>query len=492
MLIDSTTSSFSLPGGELLFLASDHNLYDYAHLYGFALELHRYLEQVNADTESPVAILSESRDSMVFLIAACFLLHRTFVVFNPGSADRTLNKQLDRVNPSVLFTCPTCHKRSLNRASTPIPEKWMERTADSSMLPEPEKNDRPFAFFFTSGTTGTPKIVPLNRRQVITASRASAQNFKPGSNRFWLLCLPFHHIGGVSIILRSLIYHSATYRMDEFDAAKVRTFLSENPLFEVASLVPTMLHRLLEDPIFQVHKQFKAMLLGGGRIPDSLIDRAITRGVPIVTSYGMTETCAQIAANPMLKPSGMYIPKKSVGPLFAPNRAQIRDVETGKILRQNEMGALWIKGPQVFDGYLDEELNQHSFDADGWFNTGDMARINMHNQLFIETRRTDRIVTGGENVDPIEIEQFLESLDTVAEAAVVGIHDDTWGQKVVAFIVQRNGTGDDTNKLQKQCKASLEPHQVPKAFLLVKKLPRTSTRKLKRKTLEKQAASALN
>ena len=133
-------------------------------------------------------------------------------------------------------------------------------------LPEPESIDdsQIFGYFFTSGTTSKPKIVPLKRRQIKAAAKASAQNFKPDPNHFWLLCLPLNHIGGISIIIRSVIYDTAIYRLGNFHEEMVKEFLGENKRFQAASLVPTMLKRLLDDPLFKTHREFKSILLGGG------------------------------------------------------------------------------------------------------------------------------------------------------------------------------------------------------------------------------------
>jgi o-succinylbenzoate---CoA ligase len=209
-----------------------------------------------------------------------------------------------------------------------------------------------------------------------------------------------------------------------------------------------------------------------------LINRSLTRGLPIVTSYGMTETCAQIAANPMLRPSGMYIPKKSVGFIFKPNEIQIRD-KNGQTLPWNEPGQIWLKGPQVFDGYLEPEQNKNRFDKDGWFNTGDFGHLNRQDQLFIESRRTDLIITGGENVNPIEIEEVLTALDSILEAAVVGMPDKAWGQKVTAFVVSKD-EDFDTEAVIKKLKEKLPGYKIPKEIIVIDRIPKTPTQKIKR------------
>jgi O-succinylbenzoic acid--CoA ligase len=348
-------------------------------------------------------------------------------------------------------------------------------------LPSPSKikENTIFGYFLTSGTTGKSKIVPLKRRQMISAAKASAKNFQPEPNHFWLLCLPLNHVGGISIIFRSLLYGSAIYRMGRFNEEMVTEFLSENPRFQAASLVPTMLSRLLKNPLFKTHKDFKAILLGGGPTTLQLLKRSVERGIPIVSSYGMTETCAQIVANPMTTPSGMYTPLKSVGKPFPPNQLQIRDDE-GKILGKNQSGLIWLKGPQVFDGYYQMEEPEEVFDKDGWFKTGDYGHLNGFKQLFIESRREDLIISGGENINPTEVEEAMQKLPLIKEAVVLGLPDEEWGQKVTAVVTLLNGKTPDINEIKELLKTELTDFKIPKELVVVESFPKTVMGKVKR------------
>lgn len=486
--ISNRVPEFTLPERSLNFLASEQELYDYGDLYHFAGLLAEKTASAGVSEKKPLGVLAGSSDELVFVIAASFLINIPVVLLNPASTDAELKQQLSQVKAGMLFCdkpnenrISHSHKLSIKKSDLKAP-KSTEPGPEDFTLGEPESL---FGYFFTSGSTGTPKVVPLKRRQAFFAAQASAENFRPDPNRYWLLCLPLNHIGGVSIIFRSLFYHSAIYRMDKFDEHQVRTFMSENRLFQVASLVPTMLIRLLDDPLFQLHLDFKAILLGGGPISPELIGQSAERGVPIIASYGMTETCAQIAANPMLKPSGMYHPKRSVGTIFRPNEAQVRDPETGAPVPATDSGVIWLRGPQVFDGYTDSKLNKQVFDKDGWFNTGDFGRMNKLGQLFIENRRTDLIVTGGENVNPSEVEKLLLQFPGITEAAVLGIPDAHWGEKIVALLVPENGSTPDTGEIKSYLAQNLSGFKIPKEFYITGSLPKTGTDKLKRGELPK-------
>ncbi|MFO7845134.1 MAG: AMP-binding protein [Balneolaceae bacterium] len=486
-MIDKTYTYpvFELPDSNLNFLASEHILYDYAHLYGFCSRFKQLLSGYKITEKNPLALVSKSSDKLTFVIAASYLLKIPVLPLNPDLTDAELNVQIKQAQPAVFFADQKNRERLAGHPVLSIPDGAMSILATGRDIDSPSSDpQREFGTFFTSGSSGRPKLVPLKRRQILFATHASAINFKPDPNRYWLLCLPLNHIGGISIILRSLLYGSAIFRMDRFDEWQIRNFLSENRLFQVASLVPTMLIRLLEDPIFQLHLDFKALLLGGGPVTEELIETSLERGIPIVSSYGMTETCAQISANPMLQPRGIYFPKKSVGSVFKPNKAEIRDPETGKVLPPNEVGELWLKGPQVIDRYRDDTLTRQVFDEDGWFNTGDIGRLNRRNQLFIHTRRTDRIISGGENVDPVEVEAAIKRVNGVSEAAVTGIPDAEWGQKVVALVVPDSSTSSLTEaEILTALKRTLSAFKIPKKICFVESLPKTSLGKLRRDEL---------
>jgi O-succinylbenzoic acid--CoA ligase len=222
-------------------------------------------------------------------------------------------------------------------------------------------------------------------------------------------------------------------------------------------------------------------LLGGGPIETELVKKCRNKGIPLVPSYGMTETCAQIAANPILKPSGTYGPLKSVGTVFEPNKIQIRD-ENEETVSINTTGEIWIKGPQVFDGYLNLDNNDF-FDNDGWFRTGDFGYFNANNQLFIDSRRSDRIVTGGENVSPFEIESKLKELTDIKDAAVFGISDEEWGQKVVSAVVTKNGEPINSTSIKEYLRKEVADYKIPKEIIQVNKLPKTRTDKIIRSKL---------
>ncbi len=470
--------SFNLPPASNTFLTTQSGTFSYNDLFSFTAQLDEKLKGVELDEDHPLLIFAENRPEIVFLIAACFLKQIPILPVNPEISPAELANLFHVITPGA-YVSVTGNKELLPKSLKKL------QLPDIQLINFATKTEQIFSFdapdsaagyFLTSGSTGMPKVLPIKRRQVFFAASSSSENFKPGKNKYWLLCLPLNHVGGINVIYRSLLYHSAIYLVSRFDVEEIRGLLHENKSFEAASMVPTMLTKLLDHTFFRVQFQFKALLLGGGPISMNLINTSLTRGLPIVTSYGMTETCAQIAANPMLQPSGAYIPKKSVGSIFSPNEIEIRD-ENGNSLPFNETGQIWLRGPQVFDGYYANHQNQYSFDSDGWFNTGDYGHLNRKKHLFIENRRTDIIITGGENVNPVEIEEVINEIIGVKEAAVIGVPDEKWGQMVVAFVVLSD-PDVGRNDIKKFLKSRLVSYKVPKQIISVPELPKTSTHKV--------------
>jgi O-succinylbenzoic acid--CoA ligase len=312
------------------------------------------------------------------------------------------------------------------------------------------------------------------------AASAARQNGVPASDEFWLLCLPLNHIGGASVILRSWIYGNPVIDARNSGYEAMAAQLAYNHSLTFASLVPTQLFRLLQMNPKPVHSGMRQVLLGGGPSSVSLVQRALEGSVPLVKSYGMTETCAQIASVPASE-TGDFPPESS-GRLFEPNRLEIRNGQ-GVKLPAGQTGLLWLKGPQVIRGYVYNETGQNFFDRDGWFCTGDYARVDTEGRLYIEMRRSDLIVSGGENVNPREIEEFIEhSIPGVKEAAVAGVPDDEWGQRVVAFIAG-NEQMPDSDKILRLLKKELTGAKMPREIRIVDKLPRNPMGKLLRSEL---------
>jgi o-succinylbenzoate---CoA ligase len=308
----------------------------------------------------------------------------------------------------------------------------------------------------TSGSSGHARPIGLTYGNHLWSAVGSAFNLGVEPTDRWLCCLPVFHVSGFSIVIRSVIYGTGAIVQDGFDVDRVAASL-EGAGATVLSLVATQLSRLLEAGVDLL--PLRAVLVGGGPVPDEVLEEAIGRGATVVQTYGLTEAASQVTT-------------------LAPDEAQRKLGSAGRPLltthlRINE-GEILVQGPTVAPGVSDE---------DGWLHTGDLGHIDDEGFLYVEDRLGDVIVTGGENVIPAEIEEVLLRHDDVSDAAAVGRADDEWQEAVAAIVVLNDGALADAEELRRHCRNSLADYKVPKRFEFVDELPRSGSGKLLRRAL---------
>ncbi len=299
----------------------------------------------------------------------------------------------------------------------------------------------------TSGTTAAPRAIELSFGNWLAGALGSAVALGLDEQERWLCPMPLAHVGGLSIPIRSAIYGTTAVLHERFDASGVAAALTDPARhITLVSLVPTMLQRLL-DAGLRAPPTLRWALLGGGPLPAALIERAERAGIRVAPTYGMTEACSQIATR------GWPLPG-----------AEVR-IDGGEIL---------VRGPMVASG---------SLAADGWLHTGDLGSLDASGRLEIVGRKSETIVSGGENVAPAEVEAALVAHPAVAEAGVRARTDDQWGEAVVATIVLRNGAKVSAQELRDHCARRLARFKVPKEIVFADSLPRTASGKLLRREL---------
>jgi len=466
-----------------LFLQTDDVSITYEQLYSFTEEFAGHIRKICGKQHPDITLLLPDSYWSVLIIAACWLKGFSFFPLSTKWSSREINKRLSMLQGDILITTRSL-KSTTNIDNKPcfllddiqeISLTTVEKSAIETTNISPEAQ---FATFFTSGTTGRPKQVPLKRRQMISACQSSAQNFllKPGE--YWLLSLPLDHIGGVAVILRSLIQHSAVYVCYPFSANKTAQIIRHNFAVKAVSLVPTMLNRVIKSDPGNPHKYFKAILIGGSSMHNELIEFIQDHNWPVFFSYGMTETCAQIAASVVCKTDfggGLDV--------FNSNEVQIRN-KAGTPLGPHASGLIWLKGPQVFDGYRNKALNETAFDNKSWFCTGDFGYMDNSGRLHIENRRSDIVISGGENIDIREVEQALTQIDPIVEAAVFGRPDKHWGERLTALVVLNDlHQHFEAEHVNKKLRKVLAPFKIPGEYVVIASLPRTSIGKIKRDEL---------
>jgi o-succinylbenzoate---CoA ligase len=327
--------------------------------------------------------------------------------------------------------------------------------ADLPLLGEHDMDDLA-CYVMTSGSTGIPDPVGLTYGNFLWSAVASAFNVGVEPSDRWLCCLPLGHISGLSIVMRSVIYGTTAVVQDGFDVDCVGAALERDEI-TVVSLVTTMLTRLLEAGADLSGP--RAILVGGGPVPEEPLEEALARGATVVQTYGLTEACSQVTT---LSPVDA---KRKLGSAGRPLLTTHLRIQEGEIL---------VQGPTVAPDRAD---------ADGWLHTGDLGRIDEEGFLYVDDRIDDMIVTGGENVIPAEVEKVLLRHPDVDDVAVVGREDPEWQQAVTAVVVLREGAEASPEDLRRHCAESLSGFKVPKLVELAAALPRTPSGKLMRRAL---------
>lgn len=296
---------------------------------------------------------------------------------------------------------------------------------------------------FTSGSSGGPKGARLTKDNWEAAARASVEHLGHGPDDVWLLAMPLHHVAGLSIIIRSAHSGGQVRMLPGFEPTSFANELRSG--ITMTSVVPTMLARVLEvDP--GPYQGLKAVLVGGGPIPDNLLEQAAGAGLPVSPSYGMTETCGQVAT---LKPGSPLENKAHPLP--------------GVELRIEPDGRIAVRGPMVSPGYVGEPDRA----PDDWFETGDLGELDEEGALRVTGRTDTLIISGGENVDPAVVEEMVVRVPGVEEALVVGVPSEEWGTEVVCLYA---GEASPI-RIESYLKDRLAGFMIPKRWLRVEALP---------------------
>jgi O-succinylbenzoic acid--CoA ligase len=314
--------------------------------------------------------------------------------------------------PAVLESLP-----SLERALTGTAPIHPHAPDSTPALPEGALPDDLAVAIATSGSTGTPKLSLLTAASLIASADATAERL--GGHGQWLLALPPHHIAGLQVLLRSIAAGTTPLVLDPGSVtpfALVEATAGMHAERRYTSLVPTLLARLVEDPLgLEALRRFDAILVGGAATPRTLLDRARSEGVRVVTTYGMSETGGGCVYNGK--------PLKGVA------------------VRAGADGVLELGGPVVAHGYLGQA--SEAFRTEGgqrWFRTGDLGSVDGDGRVSVTGRSDDIINTGGLKIAPHIVEEAVVAhIAAVTEAVVVGVPDPQWGQAVALAVVTSPG-----------------------------------------------------
>lgn len=468
-----------------LALQDDRQSLSYAALAARVERLAARLVALGLRAGDRLAVLMDASCRFVEVVHAAQYCGATLVPVNTRSSSPEIATLLVDAAPRLLLH---------DRRHTAVLEETRSRVgwlptveADDALDATPPANVPPprpldlaavHTILYTSGTTGRPKGVMLTNANHAMSAAASRTNLGLAPGDRWLLLLPLYHVAGLSIVLRGVLDGVPVVLHPRFEPARASAAIRKEGV-TLVSMVPTMLQRLLErDGDRPFPPSLRAVLVGGGPIPAALVERALACGVPLVPTYGLTEAASQVATAAIGDAAGR--PESAGRPLPG---TQVR-------LRQSDAsgcGEIVVRGPTVMAGYFRQPALTAEALQDGWLHTGDIGRLDAEGFLYIMDRRTDLIVTGGENVYPAEVETVLQAHPAVVEAAVYARPDSEWGQRVAAAVVPRDGCAVDEPELRAWCRMHLAGYKVPRTIEHVTVLPRTASGKVQRHLLAARA-----
>ena len=406
------------------------------------------LRQRGLDSHARVALSASNRWQTVVMILALIESGIAFVAIHPRWTAKEIDFVRTDADAQVLLGDADVDKLLAAGAESP----WEESAARLS-------DEAPLAILYSSGTTGTPKGAVLSRRAFCASAKGSAANLGWESDDRWLICLPLCHVGGLSIVTRCVIARRCMVIVPRFSADLVLDAIAAHRV-TLLSVVPTMLHALLEADHACVLHRLRAVLCGGAATPFPLTLRAVSRGINILCTYGLTEACSQVTVQKWLPTPAA---RRGSGLPLLGVELSIRS-DDGRPLPTGQVGRIFVRGQSVMTGYL----HRPPLGKD-WLDTGDLGEIDADGCLHVHARRLDLIVSGGENVYPSEVEQALLAVPGVCDALVFGIPDEVWGAQVAAALI----VADDLNfeRLEQQLCDSLAPFKRPRRWVRVATLP---------------------
>ncbi len=439
-----------------------------------------------SNSSARVGVLMETRPAFATLVFAAMRTDSVLVPLNVRETATEIESKIERTDLEAVICERETESLAVSSTDRPIfsvdeptdtgsdPVRVRPFPSDSSeatTAPEPTVLDRddPFLILFTSGTSGEPKGVQLTVGNLVSSATASAFRLGVLPTDRWLCCLPMYHMGGLAPAIRSVLYGTPLVIQREFEPKATARAVDEYDISGV-SLVPTMLKRLLNagwsDP-----DSLRFVLLGGAPASSELLERARKAGIPAYPTYGMTETASQIST---ATPEQARSHEGTAGQPLAVTTVTVVD-ESGDPKAPGEPGEIVVSGPTVTPGYLEDERTETAFGERG-LHTGDIGYRDRDGRLWVLNRRSDRIVTGGENVDPGEVTDVILSHPAVEETAVVGLSDPEWGERVGALVVPTSSAERvSASGLLEFCDGRLAGFKKPKTIGFVDSLPRTAS-----------------
>ena len=488
-ILDMAAEAF----GDRVAVASGDSRYTYAELREAA---YRAAAAIKASGAQYVALLDVNSPAAPVAIFAAAFAGVPYVPLNYRLTKPEINELVERVAPAYLITSADYAKLLEPHAGVQVIDRvaFLSLPATDAV---PEIGDDPRAVavqLFTSGTTGKPKAAILRHENLMSYIVGTVEFAAADENDAIIVTVPPYHIAGISAVLSSTYACRRMVQLEGFDAKAWLAACREHSVSN-AFLVPTMLQRIVdhlsESGEAVALPALRALAYGGGKMPLTTIQKAmqLLPQVDFTNAYGLTETSSTIAVlgpddHRAAASSSDPAVRRRLGSVGKPGAVelQIRD-DSGKVLSTEEAGLVFVRGLQVSGEYLQQGSQ---LDADGWFPTKDRGYLDAEGYLFLDGRSDDVIVRGGENISPGEIEDVLLTHPSVADAAVVAIPDEQWGEGVAAAIVLKPGAVANAGELQELVKGKLRSSRVPQKIVFKDALPYNELGKILRRVIRQE------
>jgi len=451
---------------------------------------------------SRVAYLGGNHPSFVETLFAAARLGAIFVPLNSRLSAPELEFQLQDAGAELLISAATLEPLAAAATNGIRPRRIVVADAEQPIdvdahedyehvvtaatpLTEPDAvaQDDPALILYTSGTTGRPKGAILTHGNLTWNAINAIVDYDVTSATRQLLISPLFHVASLGMGLLPALLKGATVLLQERFIPAEALHAIERLRATAISGVPTTYQLMLDDPAWATTdiSSLQSMTCGGSPVPARVAEAYTARGLAFSGGYGMTETSPGVVSMP---PWYAADHPNAAGLAHFFTAFRIRDTETGELVGPGGRGEIEVTGPNVFSGYWQrQDATAEAFTGDGWFRTGDIGAADDDGFLTIVDRAKDMIISGGENIYAVEVEQALFGIDGVTGAAVIGVPSERWGEVPHAIVTLAPGYDLDADRMVAVLRAQLAGYKIPRTLSVVDDLPRTASGKVQKATL---------